>query len=252
MPSPSSPPDRPTLDERAAYIPRARQERFIVPLLKNAIEPAIVAHAVAGGSALDAGCGAQPFRGIIERAGMRYAGLDTQRQPGVNTDYICAIDGELPPELHGRTFDLILCSEVLEHVADWSAAWSNLARLLAPGGSLILTCPFVYPLHEEPYDFFRPTEHAIRHYAAKHGLAVGEYRRLGGPREAIGTFLAASKPTAVSGGPAARLLASVLRPLHKLAFTVVRAGPFSGLVVPVGHIYLSNFAVLRKPSEVAS
>jgi SAM-dependent methyltransferase len=39
------------------------------------------------------------------------------------------------------TFDLILCTEVLEHIADWRAALGSMARLLRPGGALVLSTP---------------------------------------------------------------------------------------------------------------
>ena len=41
---------------------------------------------------------------------------------------------------------------------------SNVAALLAPGGRVLLTVPHVYRLHEEPYDFWRPTLHAIHYF----------------------------------------------------------------------------------------
>jgi SAM-dependent methyltransferase len=238
---------RPELDERSSYVPRVRQEQFIVPLLQSAIEPALRMHAVPGGRALDVGCGGQPFRRVIESVGMSYTSLDTQQQAGVRTDYLCAIDAQLPEMLAREPrFDLVLCTEVLEHVADWSNAWRNLSSLLAPGGKLIVTCPFFYPLHEEPYDFWRPTEHAIRSFAIAHGLRLIDYRRLGGAREVMGTLLAATKPTAVNGGVGS-IVASIMRPFHKLMFSMVKAGPLSRLVVPVGKMYLSNFAVIEKP-----
>ncbi len=44
---------------------------------------------------------------------------------------------QLPP----ATFDLILCTEVLEHIPDWRAALGSMARLLRPGGALVLSTP---------------------------------------------------------------------------------------------------------------
>lgn len=110
-------------------------------------------------AALDVGCGeAKPFRRLLETTGFKYHAIDTQAQPGVKLDAVCAIDEPLPTsliQLADAGFELVLCTEVLEHVLDWPSAWSNLHRLLAPGGRLIITCPFIYPLHEEPYDFWR-------------------------------------------------------------------------------------------------
>ncbi|MGQ4648731.1 methyltransferase domain-containing protein [Lyngbya aestuarii] len=54
-------------------------------------------------------------------------------------------------------FDIVLCTEVLEHVADTRSAISEIYRVLKPGGKLILTTPFIFPLHEVPNDYYRFT-----------------------------------------------------------------------------------------------
>lgn len=240
---------RPALDERRIYAPRSRQERFIVPLIAKAVADAIAVYAVRGGCALDVGCGGQPFRPALEAAGMSYASMDTQAQPGQQVDLLGAIDGPALPDTGWRNkFDLILCTEVLEHVADWSAAWLNLATLLRPGGRLIVTCPFVYPLHEQPYDFFRPTSHALRTHAERAGLEVVTLERLGTAGDAVATLLAASSPSPRRSGPIGSVAAAVARPASKLAFRVAQWAARSRLIELRGDLYLANFAVLGKPA----
>lgn len=51
------------------------------------------------------------------------------------------------------SFDVILCSEVLEHIPDPLPALDEFARLLRPGGKLILTAPFSSNVHFAPYHF---------------------------------------------------------------------------------------------------
>lgn len=254
-PTPKSPPPqspgahRPALDERRTYAPRSRQERFIVPLIADAVAGAISAHAVRGGRALDVGCGGQPFRPVLEAAGMSYASMDTQAQPGQHVDLLAPIDVPISPETGWRAaFDLILCTEVLEHVADWPAAWSNLAGLLRPGGRLIVTCPFVYPLHEQPYDFFRPTTHALRAHAERTGLEVVALERLGTAGDAVATLLAASSAAPRRAGPIGAVAAAIARPASKLAFRVAQWAARSRLIQLRGELYLANFAVLGKPA----
>ena len=60
------------------------------------------------------------------------------------------------------TFDLVLCTSVLEHVADIHAAAATLRRLTAAGGYLLITVPRSYPPHRSPIDTgYRPTNQDI-------------------------------------------------------------------------------------------
>tara|TARA_B100000161_G_scaffold80293_1_gene55675 strand:+ start:46 stop:570 length:525 start_codon:yes stop_codon:yes gene_type:complete len=58
-------------------------------------------------------------------------------------------------------FDLVLCTNVLEHIFDVTSAIKNLNYLLKEKGHLVVSVPFIYPLHDEPEDFWRFTEHAL-------------------------------------------------------------------------------------------
>jgi 2-polyprenyl-3-methyl-5-hydroxy-6-metoxy-1,4-benzoquinol methylase len=53
-----------------------------------------------------------------------------------------------------NSFDVVLCTEVLEHVADPIKAIHEMARILRPGGRMLLTAPLGSFLHQEPYHFY--------------------------------------------------------------------------------------------------
>lgn len=59
-------------------------------------------------------------------------------------------------------FDIILCLNVLEHIYDLEAAVRGLHRATTPSGFVAIVVPALYPLHDEPHDYWRLTEHSLR------------------------------------------------------------------------------------------
>ena len=59
-------------------------------------------------------------------------------------------------------FDMVLCLNVLEHVYDHREAVARIHTALRPGGRVLIQVPMYFPLHDEPHDFWRFTEHALR------------------------------------------------------------------------------------------
>jgi len=57
-----------------------------------------------------------------------------------------------------EVFDVVICSEVLEHVPDPQAILRESVRVLKSGGQILITVPFLYRIHADPYDFGRYTE----------------------------------------------------------------------------------------------
>jgi SAM-dependent methyltransferase len=61
-----------------------------------------------------------------------------------------------------KTYDVILCLNVLEHVFETEKALDNLYRALRRDGVLYIAVPVHFPLHDEPHDYWRFTEHSLR------------------------------------------------------------------------------------------
>tara|TARA_Y100000310_G_scaffold94401_1_gene92017 strand:+ start:16497 stop:17021 length:525 start_codon:yes stop_codon:yes gene_type:complete len=59
-------------------------------------------------------------------------------------------------------FDVILCLNVLEHVYEFQKAIDNIHAALKPQGTLLFFVPGYYPLHDEPHDYWRFTEHSLK------------------------------------------------------------------------------------------
>ena len=122
----------------------------------------------ARGLLLDVGCGSKPYRSHFGHV-RRYVGIDVP--PVANAD-ICASGLALP--FADATFDTVLCTEVLEHVPEPGVLMSETARVLKPGGYLILTAAQTWGLHHEPHDYYRYTHYGLRHLAQKSGFEVIE------------------------------------------------------------------------------
>jgi 2-polyprenyl-3-methyl-5-hydroxy-6-metoxy-1,4-benzoquinol methylase len=168
------------------------QEFFVTPLLHKSIEESLKSIGLPkkGAKVLDIGAGECPLREKLEQLGYGYFSLDIEQNSSGTIDYVSPIDRTLPDLLisHGG-FDLLILTEVLEHVPDWKVAFQNLALLLKLGGHCLITTPFFYMLHEEPHDYWRATDHALRKFALDNGMDVVFSRRNGSGWDVLGTLV---------------------------------------------------------------
>lgn len=81
---------------------------------------------------------------------------------------------------HDASYDMVVCTQVLEHVPDPLLVLRELNRVLKPGGSLWLTVPFFFAEHMQPYDFYRYTQYGLRHLLEQAGFEVRTIERLEG------------------------------------------------------------------------
>lgn len=65
--------------------------------------------------------------------------------------------------LADNTFDVVVCTEVLEHLPEPQTAIHEMYRVLKPGGTLVLTTRFLFPIHDAPHDYFRFTRYGLQY-----------------------------------------------------------------------------------------
>lgn len=170
------------------------------------------------GRVLDVGAGQAPWRELLKHA--EYIGLDVEkaRDFGMrrSPDIVYYDGGRMP--FDDASFDHVMCSEVLEHVADPAAFMAEVARVLRSGGSLVLTVPWSARLHHLPHDYHRFTRYALAALVQSSGLAIERVEERGNDVTVVTNKLIvmlirlirpARWPSALWSWPLAALLAPV-------------------------------------------
>ena len=90
--------------------------------------------------------------------------IDEKRNPDQVID-VCNID-----QMKNLSFtpNLICMFEVLEHTEDPISAVNNVYKILDTNGYLLLSTPFIFHIHDEPYDFFRFTKYGLKNLFSKY------------------------------------------------------------------------------------
>jgi SAM-dependent methyltransferase len=131
------------------------------------------------GTFLDVGCGRMPYRAMLTAPGRirKYIGLDLGRDTYGQPDLLW--DGAIIP-LADDSVDSAMATEVLEHCPHPDALVAEVQRVLRPGGLFFLTVPFLWPLHDAPYDEYRYTPFAIERLLRDGGFDDVSAYALGG------------------------------------------------------------------------
>jgi len=143
-----------------------------------------------GSRVLDAGAGASKYRPFFNHC--RYETQDFCQYKGPLVQYLQPIDhvcdvAAIP--LSDGCLDAVICTEVLEHVIDPMAVLGEFARLLKPGGKLLLTAPLLSYLHMEPYHYYGGfTRYWYEYWLPKKGFLIESITAIGGPGRSFVIF----------------------------------------------------------------
>lgn len=129
------------------------------------------------GKLLDVGCGRKPYKKIFRNV-TEYTGMDIEN-PGHDhseEDIDVYYDGKTFP-FPDNSFDSVLTNQVFEHVFNPTEFLSEINRVLKPNGYLLLTVPFIWDEHEQPFDYGRYSSFGIKHILKNNNFLVLEYRK---------------------------------------------------------------------------
>jgi SAM-dependent methyltransferase len=112
-----------------------------------------------GADVLSIGAGGeidQLLQEFAKRIGFRVVSFDIDESRGPD------IIGDICSYNFDRTqFDVVVMSEVLEHLHSPHLGLKNIHGILKKGGTLILSTPFILPMHDRPHDYFRFTRYGL-------------------------------------------------------------------------------------------
>lgn len=126
-------------------------------------------------TAIDLGCGSQPYRAHFESRGLSYRGADL----GDAAEIVITPEGRVLAEAGAA--DLVLSFQVLEHVRDLDTYLAEAARLLKPGGRLLLSTHGTWLYHPHPEDHRRWTREGLIGELESRGWTVEQWEAICGP-----------------------------------------------------------------------
>jgi ubiquinone/menaquinone biosynthesis C-methylase UbiE len=115
------------------------------------------------GDILDIGCGDSPYRVFLKLDQVKYFGIDIVDQDkfDYHNERIVPFDGKKIP-FDDKYFDVIICTEVLEHVENFHELIGEMHRVMKIGANGFITVPWSARFHYIPYDYFRYTPSSLK------------------------------------------------------------------------------------------
>lgn len=192
------------------------------------------------GLTLDAGSGRGTWKRTITDTGSQYESIDIAPRGGASPTWIGDVS-DMPQVPSGR-YQTVVCHQVLEHIRHPVRAAAEWHRVLAPGGTIIISVPHLSRRHELPHDYQRYTQEGLTAILSDAGFTDIEVRHHGGLMSLIHHQTSFLFPGMLLGIPLLGLLAFVINAPFAWGCDL-----FDRLVDRRGLIPLGVVAVARKP-----
>lgn len=146
--------------------------RYILKSLRERLESVVGAHLghLDAPVVVDFGGGSMPYRPIFEGRASQYFGVDLDDNPLAQVH----VTKDLRTTLADETADVVLSTQVLEHVGDPRAYLLECRRVLKPGALLILSTHGQWMYHPDPVDYWRWTKAGLEKLLCDAGFEVLE------------------------------------------------------------------------------
>lgn len=144
------------------------------------------------GTLLDVGCGQMPYKEYILSANKnvsKYIGLDIENSAIHDTSLADLTWDTKTIPLADNSIDCAMATEVLEHCFEPTETLKEVYRVLKPGGIFFFTVPFLWPLHETPYDAYRYTPFSLKFHLEKADFKNIDINSLGGWHSSMAQML---------------------------------------------------------------
>jgi len=127
------------------------------------------------GKLLDVGCGTKPYESMCNVD--EYIGLEIDDKGNRNHNFSDIFyDGKIIP-FEDKVFDSILSNQVFEHVFNPNEFLREINRVTKIDGLFLITVPFVWDEHEQPYDYARYSSFGLKHILSENGFEIFEHRK---------------------------------------------------------------------------
>ena len=197
------------------------------------------------GKLLDIGCGTKPYATLCNVE--QYIGLEIDDEGNRQHKYADIFyDGNTIP-FENHTFDSILCNQVFEHVFNPDEFLQEINRVTKTHGKLLLTVPFVWDEHEQPYDYARYSSFGLKHMLEKHGFEIMEHRKSNNGLEVIFQMINAYLYKATTSKS---IYINILTTFFIMAPFNIMGLIFSKLLPKNDDLYLDNIVLAKKTTNV--
>ena len=196
-----------------------------------------------GGKVLDVGCGTKPYLRYTkasEYIGLEIDSLDKRQHSKADFFY----DGHDFP-FQNTEFDAVITNQVLEHVFHPDYFLAEINRVLKPNSLLLLTVPFMWDEHEQPYDFGRYSSFGLMYLLKTHGFTPIEYRKSPPDFQAVAQLVTAYVYKIT---PTSSRWADILRTFFLIAPINVFGALFAKILPANQDLFLDNIVLAQKTS----